>query len=54
MTVPMLHCIADEKLFPSGQSDLTAKFLNNSLQLVETGSLSCGKSDKPCDTISVT
>lgn len=45
----MLHYIADEKLSPSGQSDLIAKFLNNSLQLVETGSLSCGKLDKPCD-----
>lgn len=50
----MLHCIADEKLSPGGQSDLTAKFLNNSLQLVETESSRGGKLNKPCDTISVT
>lgn len=49
----MLHYAAAEKP-PGGKSDLAAKLLNNLLQLVETGYLSCGKSDKPCDTISVT
>lgn len=50
----LLHCFADEKLSLGCQSDLIAKFINNSLQLVETGSLSYGKLDKPCGTIPVT